>query len=50
MEFGFVKSEPKADPKVGGAEIEIGGQKYSFGSLVYQFYYSDELVEEFNWQ
>lgn len=48
--LGFTKSEPKADPKVGGAEIEIGEQKYSFGSLAYQFYYSGELIEEFNWQ
>lgn len=47
--LGFVKSAPKADPKVGGAEIEIGGQKYSFGSLAYQFYYSDELLTQFGW-
>lgn len=48
--LGFVKSSPKPDPKVGGAEIEIGGETYSFGSLAYQFYYSGELIEEFNWQ
>ncbi|MFA6254373.1 MAG: hypothetical protein WC640_03980 [Candidatus Paceibacterota bacterium] len=48
--LGFEKSIPKADPQVGGAEIEIGGQKYSFGSLAYQFYYSNELIDEFNWQ
>ncbi|MFA5022690.1 MAG: hypothetical protein WC385_01875 [Candidatus Paceibacterota bacterium] len=47
--LGFTKSVPKADPQVGGAEIEISGQKYSFGSLAYQFYYSDELLNEFNW-
>jgi hypothetical protein len=48
--LGFTKSVPKANPQVGGAEIEIVGQKYSFGSLAYQFYYSGELSEEFNWQ
>ncbi len=48
--LGFAKSNPKPDPKVGGAEIEIGGEVYSFGSLAYQFYYSGELIEEFNWQ
>ena len=48
--LGFDKSLPKADPQVGGAEIDIGDQKYSFGSLAYQFYYSNELINEFNWQ
>ncbi len=48
--IGFGKSAPNADPKVGGAEIDVGSQKYSFGSLAYQFYYSNELINEFNWQ
>jgi hypothetical protein len=45
--IGFANSKPKADPKAGGAEIEIRGTKYSFGQLAYEFYYSSELVEEF---
>lgn len=45
--LGFSKSTPKANPQVGGAEIEIGGRKYTFGSLAYEFYYSGELAEEF---
>jgi len=48
--LGFAKSIPKADPQVGGAEIDVGDQPYSFGGLAYQFYYSGELIEEFNWQ
>lgn len=48
--LGFAKSAPKADPKVGGAEIEVGGQTYSFGSLAFQFYYSGELIDYFSWQ
>lgn len=48
--LGFTKSKPKPDPQVGGAEIEIAGQEYSFGGLAYQFYYSNELITEFNWQ
>ena len=43
--LGFVKSKPSADPKSGGAEIDINGVKYSFGSLAKDFYYSDELIE-----
>jgi hypothetical protein len=45
--IGFSKSEPKADPQVGGAQIKVGNEKYSFGRLAYEFYYSDELLEEF---
>lgn len=45
--IGFEKSIPKNDPQVGGAELEISGQKYSFGRLAYQFYYSGELAEYF---
>ncbi len=45
--LGFNKSAPKADPQVGGAEIEVGGQKYSFGGLAFQFYYSGELADDF---
>lgn len=45
--LGFSKSNPKADPKSGGALIEIDGIKYSFGSLGGEFYNSDEMIVEF---
>ncbi|MCX6712751.1 MAG: hypothetical protein NTY66_00925 [Candidatus Vogelbacteria bacterium] len=44
---GFEKSVPKADPQVGGSEIELGGRTYTFGGLAYEFYYSGELAGEF---
>jgi len=46
--IGFANSKPKANPQVGGAEIEIAGQKYSFGRLSYEFYYSNELTDIFS--
>lgn len=45
--LGFEKSKPNANPKSGGAEIDINGITYSFGSLAGSFYYSDEMVEVF---
>ena len=45
--IGFIHSVPNPNPSVGGAEIDVGGSTYSFGSLAYQFYYSDELNLEF---
>lgn len=48
--LGFSKSLPKSEPQVGGAEIDVGGEKYSFGGLAFQFYYSDELLDYFPWQ
>ena len=48
--LGFDKSAPKAEPQVGGAEIEIGDVKYSFGGLAFEFYYSSELIDIFPWQ
>lgn len=45
--IGFTHSLPNANPQVGGAEIEIARQKYSFGKLAYEFYYSDELTDIF---
>lgn len=45
--IGFQNSVPKANPQAGGSEIEIAGQKYSFGRLAYEFYYSHELETEF---
>jgi hypothetical protein len=44
---GFPQSKPKVNPQVGGSQILAGGQKYSFGSLAYEFYYSGELLYEF---
>jgi hypothetical protein len=44
---GFKNSKPNPDPKSGGAEIEIEGIKYSFGSLAKEIYDSSELLEEF---
>jgi hypothetical protein len=44
---GFAQSKPKPDPQVGGSQIRVGDSNYSFGSLVYEFYYSGELACEF---
>ncbi len=46
--LGFSKSIPNADPKSGGATMDINGKEYSFGALAYEFYYSDELIELFD--
>ncbi len=48
--IGFHHSEPKKDPKVGGSTIEIDGEKYYFGSLAFEFYYSGELSNEFPYE
>ncbi|MBN2884654.1 hypothetical protein JXE04_01890 [Patescibacteria group bacterium] len=45
--IGFNNSEPKANPSVGGSTLEIEGEKYFFGSLAFEFYYSGELSETF---
>ena len=45
--LGFEKSNPNADPKVGGAEIDLNGNKYSFGSIAFYFYFSDDLIDIF---
>lgn len=45
--IGFDHSVPKADPAVGGSTLVINNEKYFFGSLAYEFYYSGELIEEF---
>ena len=45
--IGFAHSLPNTNPQAGGAEIDIGTQKYSFGGLAYEFYYSDELLDVF---
>jgi hypothetical protein len=45
--LGFNASQPKADPKVAGSAITVGGQRYSFGYLGTLFFESDELSSEF---
>ena len=45
--IGYNHFEPKAEPLVGGAEIEINGTKYSFGGLTYNIYNSNELLDIF---
>jgi hypothetical protein len=45
--IGFQNSKPNANPQVGGAEIDIGSTKYSFGGLAESFYNSRELVDIF---
>lgn len=46
--IGFIHSVPKKDPQIGGAEIDIGKNTYSFGGLAGEFYYSNELLREFS--
>ena len=45
--IGFENSHPHANPQSGGAEIDIGDIRYSFGSLAESFYNSEELLDEF---
>ena len=45
--LGFMHSEPKADPEVGGSDITVNGKTYTFGGLAYQFFYSNELGKTF---
>ncbi len=44
---GFIASQPKANPSVGGSHININDKIYTFGRLAYEFYYSGELAEVF---
>lgn len=44
---GFPQSKPNPTPKVGGSAIQLGDQKYTFGRLGYEFYYSGALMEQF---
>lgn len=46
--IGFINSHPNPNPQVGGAEINLNGQKYSFGSIAFYFYFSDELKDVFS--
>lgn len=45
--IGFEASQPKENPIVGGSGINIKGQRYSFGAVAYEFYYSGELFDLF---
>jgi hypothetical protein len=45
--IGYEVSVPKENPVVGGSGINIKGQKYSFGAVAYEFYYSGELFDLF---
>lgn len=45
--LGFNRSIPKPNASPGGAEVNVSGQKYTFGDLGEQFYYSGELIQEF---
>ena len=45
--LGFEHSEPKANPQIGGAAIDINGTTYSFGGLAESFYNSSELTDLF---
>ena len=45
--IGFSKSKPKDNPQVGGSTLQIEGDKYFFGSLAFEFYYSGALIDEF---
>ena len=44
---GFKNSRPKENPQSGGSLININDKQYSFGQLAGEFYYSNELIEEF---
>lgn len=45
--IGFENSRPNADPKVGGAEINLYENKFTFGSLAFYFYFSEEMMGVF---
>lgn len=45
--LGFAHSTPNANPQTGGATFVINGQNYTFGGLAFDFYYSNELSQEF---
>ena len=45
--IGFNHSIPKIEPETGGATFSINGYNYTFGGLAFDFYYSDQLTEDF---
>lgn len=46
--IGFKKYHPNPTPRVGGAEIDLGGEMASFGGLVERIYYNDMLLSVFS--
>lgn len=44
--IGFGDSHPKAEPRLGGTMVTLGGAKFSFGEIAQRFFESDELVEQ----
>lgn len=45
--IGFSHSKPNGDPQTGGATITVNGKNYTYGSMAFSFYYSDEMTQEF---
>lgn len=45
--LGFNRSIPKPNAAPGGAIVKVDGVEYSFGNIAEEFYYSNELKEEF---
>ncbi len=45
--IGFARSKPSAEPQTGGTTFAISGIDYTFGGIAYEFYYSDELIQDF---
>jgi hypothetical protein len=45
--LGFAHSNPNANPQTGGATVTINGQNYTFGGIAFDFYYSNELTQDF---
>ena len=45
--LGFNKSVPHADAMPGGSTIEVGDNKYTFGAIGFDFYYSGEMADAF---
>jgi hypothetical protein len=45
--LGFAHSMPNANPETGGAVVTLGGKNYTFGGLAFDFYYSNELTQDF---
>jgi len=45
--IGFDHSKPNSSPAIGGAEMSINNQTYTFGGLAGEFYYSNLLTDIF---
>lgn len=45
--IGFIHSIPNANPQTGGSVFTINGKNYTFGGLAFDFYYSNELSQDF---